>query len=467
MVCLNNWVASLPISDSSFVCKKDDVYLSDNFYFLKKKKYVLYDVNIGEGFNLQKEVLYRMSLVVVYLNQMDKENVYYLVLPPWCYVTHWGKKTYDQIKWNFFFNMKIVQNVIPVIEYAQYEKLYGSYCDYIISFKPLVGEYSSGKKSYNILPFDKCYIEHYKYKQICKNCEYNYSVIYSGNCTKIKGKKTECNKFYFITSYFVSLLLHQLFLYNNNSILIKQGSNLLSPFVNELWENNVYDILLFSENLINDGNVYIKDTLKTSNYLGIHLRYNDFLKITSYDIPPLRIAILKTIYIFFLTNCKKIFISTDEKNKVHKIVNKNFKEFKHIFYFYENSNYHPGEVAIIDQWICTHAKVFIGNLFSRFSMHIKWERHLINKGKENDNLDLCGYNINNNEKMQERYRKIEHLHDEKALQKLNNLFVNYTEKDKKYIETICFDFPSHFPNSASTYRKRYMPHFGRASNEAP
>lgn len=37
---------------SSLICNKNDIYLNDKFYFLKKKKYILYDVNIGEGFNV-------------------------------------------------------------------------------------------------------------------------------------------------------------------------------------------------------------------------------------------------------------------------------------------------------------------------------------------------------------------------------------------------------------------------------
>ncbi|SBT87747.1 GDP-fucose protein O-fucosyltransferase 2, putative [Plasmodium malariae] len=453
----------------SHICKKDDVYSGYPFYFLKKKKYLLYDVNIGEGFNLQKEILYRMALIVYYLNQGDRKNLYYLVLPPWCYLTHWKRKTSDQIKWSSFFNITIIKNVIPVIEFSDYEVLYGNHVDYIICFKYFVGDFvsseegntavsSSSDPTFNILSFEKCSSGGYKYKQICNNCEYNYSVIYSGKCTTMKGKNTECYGFPFITSYFASSIVDNLFSSYNDSILIKQGNSLLVPFVNELFEKNMEDILLFNEDLINEGNYYIRDILGTNNYISAHLRYNDFRKIVRYDLPPIHVAVGKLLYIMFINNINKIFISSDEKKQIEKVLNKQFNQYKDFFYFYDNTYLHDGHVAIIDQWICINAKIFVGNIFSRFSMHIKWERHLMNKREKGLNIDLCGYNINNDEQLRKNYKQVENLYDQEALHKLNHIFMNYSEKDKKYLNTVCYDYPSHFPSNGSIYRMKYIPY---------
>ncbi|CDU17496.1 hypothetical protein YYC_02674 [Plasmodium yoelii 17X] len=444
---------------SSLICNKNDVYLNDKFYFLKKKKYLLYDVNIGEGFNLQKEVLYRMSLVIYQLNKRDKEYIYYLVLPPWCYLSHWTNKRHDNLEWNIFLNIDIIKNVIPIIEFSDYKKLYGDVTDFIISFKYLLDSYGQKGKYYHVLPFDKCYIENYKFKIICENCDYKYSVTYSGNCTHIKGKNTLCYGDYIVTSYLVNFVVHKLFyIHNINSILIKNSSVVLVPFPTELFENNIEDILLFNERLIYNGNNYIKEILKNSNYISCHLRYSDFKKITSYDIPSVQLAIFKLLYIMFMNNKEKIFISTDEKKNVQYIINKHFKQFKHFFHFYENKdNYHEGQVAIIEQWICANSSIFVGNIFSRFTMHIIWERYLITKGNENQNLDLCGYSINNNEQLKNRYKKIQHIYDHHAIEKLNDIYNTYSEIDKKYIITLCFGFPSHLPNNLSIYRKKYIP----------
>ncbi|KAI4839334.1 GDP-fucose protein O-fucosyltransferase 2 [Plasmodium brasilianum] len=387
-----------------------------------------------------------MALIVYYLNQGDRKNLYYLVLPPWCYLTHWKRKTSDQIKWSSFFNITIIKNVIPVIEFSDYEVLYGNHVDYIICFKYFVGDFvsseegntavsSSSDPTFNILSFEKCSSGGYKYKQICNNCEYNYSVIYSGKCTTMKGKNTECYGFPFITSYFASSIVDNLFSSYNDSILIKQGNSLLVPFVNELFEKNMEDILLFNEDLINEGNYYIRDILGTNNYISAHLRYNDFRKIVRYDLPPIHVAVGKLLYIMFINNINKIFISSDEKKQIEKVLNKQFNQYKDFFYFYDNTYLHDGHVAIIDQWICINAKIFVGNIFSRFSMHIKWERHLMNKREKGLNIDLCGYNINNDEQLRKNYKQVENLYDQEALHKLNHIFMNYSEKDKKYLNT--------------------------------
>ncbi|CRG99302.1 GDP-fucose protein O-fucosyltransferase 2, putative [Plasmodium relictum] len=438
------------------ICHKNDVYLGDNFYFLKKKKFVLYDVNIGEGFNLQKEILYRVSLIIYYLNKKDKNNIYYLVLPPWCYLTHWNNKSHKKIKWDFFFNTKIIQNVIPVIEFSDYSKLNGDNTDFIISFKFRFNNVLPNKGSFDILNFDKCHINGFNFKKNCKTCENKYSVTYSGNCTNIKAKNSECYEHNLITSSFASDIIYNLFFYDINSVLIKQGSNILVPFVNDLFENNLEDILLFSEDLIHEGNNYIKEILKTSNYLSAHLRYTDFRNISNYDIPPINISIFKLLYIMFINENDKIFITTDEKKEVQKIINTEFVEFKNYFYFYENKNYHEGKVAIIDQWICINSKVFVGNIFSRYSLHIKWERYLINNIYDENNLDLCGYDINNNKQLRKNYKKIKDIYNKKALMKLKHIYNNFSEKDKKYINILCFDSSTHFPKNISIYRLKYI-----------
>ncbi|GAW80157.1 GDP-fucose protein O-fucosyltransferase 2 [Plasmodium gonderi] len=462
LACLTTCVQNLERGDSSTICRTDDVYTGDKFYHFKKKKYILYDVNIGEGFNLQREVLYRIALVVYYLNQENRNQLHYLVLPPWCYLTHWGRKTYDKIKWEFFFNLNILKNVIPIMEYSEYEKLFGSHSDYILSYKHIIGKFTRGneKNSFHILDFDNCYIEDYKLKRnLCKYCDHKYSVVYSGNCTHMKGKKIECIEYFLITSFFVSTTLADIFHYDTESIFIKQGSNILVAFPNELFENNLEDVLLYNEDLIHEGNNFIKKNFKSSSkYLSCHLRYNDFRKIPAYDIPPISISILKLLYIMFVHNMDKIFISSDEKTQIKKIINKEFPQFKHFFFFYENDNLHTGQVAIIDQWISSLSEIFVGTIFSRFSMHIKWERYLIGKGEENYNLDLCGYNINTNLNLQKQYSNIKHVLVEEALQKLHTLYKKFAEKDRNYLSTICYDSSHNYPHNLSIYRRKYIPY---------
>ncbi|GAB65668.1 hypothetical protein PCYB_071700 [Plasmodium cynomolgi strain B] len=462
LACLPPRVKNLDKDVSSPVCKTDDVYTGDAFYPFKKKKYVLYDVNIGEGFNLQKEVLYRVALGVYYLNQEERTHVHYLVLPPWCYVTHWGReKTHNRIKWDVFFNLKALQNVIPVMEYHQYEEQFGSHVDYILSYQHVIEDWSKmdEKKSFQVLDLDKCHVKYYKKKKnLCKNCDHKYSVVYSGNCTNVKGKKTECLEIFFITSYFVSSTLSDIFHYDNNSVLIKHGRNILVALANELVEANLEDVLPYSKYLINEGNQFIEKNFKSSNnYISCHLRYTDFRKISTYDVSPVRISILKLLYIMFLRKSDIIFISTDEKKEVKKVIDKQFPQFKH-FFFYENGKLHPGQVAIVDQWICTRSGTFVGTIFSRFSMHIKWERSLIGKGGADHNLDLCGYSIGTDQGLRKKYSDIQDADlDEEALQKLHPLYMSLSQTDRDYLRTICYDSAYHYPQNVSIYRRGDVP----------
>ncbi|KYO00082.1 putative GDP-fucose protein O-fucosyltransferase 2 [Plasmodium gaboni] len=442
---------------TELMCLKEDVYLGDSFYFLKKKKYILYDVNIGEGFNLQKEIFYRLSLVTYNMNKDDKRNIYYLVLPPWCYVTHWNRKKKNKITWSFFFNTDIMKKVIPIIEYEEYERIYGNFCDIMINSKYMFDNYK--EKSFMILPFEECNMNANRFKQICKKCNHKYNVIYSGYCITINTKQSECYSYRMISSYFITFILQNLYLYNITSVLIKQSTNILVPFANELYENNIEDILLFNNKLLSYGDNYIYNILKTYNYISSHLRYNDFRNIARYNIPPIHIALLKLLYIMFIHNYDIIFIASDEKVQIQKVIHKHFNQYKNYFYFYNNNNnLHEGEFAIIEQWICTRSHIFIGNIFSRFTMHINWERHLINKGNFNQNLDLCSYHINNDndQDIKSSYKNVRNIFNQKALERIKSIYDNYSKSDQKYITTICYNFPSHFPNNISIYRKQYI-----------
>lgn len=405
-------------------------------------------------------MLYRIALVVSELNKNDKYNLYVLVLPPWCYLAHWKEKEgYKKLEWGFFFNTKIIENVIPVIEFSKYEHIFGEYVDFLISFKYKINEKQSKTTSFQKLNYSDCSINHDGYKRICKkNCEYMYSVTYSGFCTTIKSKKSECYEYSYILNNFISVLLSDMFVnYMVSSIFIKNASTILVPFVDQLVKANLEDAVMFHERLIERGNTYIKEVLKTTNYLSAHLRYDDFRQIQSYDVPPIKVSLLKLLYLMLMYKNEKVFISTDEKEEVKKIIAKEFAAYKEYFYFYEDDSYHDGEVAIIDQWICIRSKIFAGNVFSRYSLHIKWERFLTPLGEsKNTTLDLCAYNIISNEKKKEHYKTVTNIYNANVIKQIKNVYDKFSEKDKKYINTLCFSSSYNYPSVVSIYRLKYQ-----------
>ena len=59
---------------------------------LKPVRYILYDVNPGEGFNLRRDVYMRMAVFVKKLNRAFPSTYWVLVLPPWGHLYHWQSR---------------------------------------------------------------------------------------------------------------------------------------------------------------------------------------------------------------------------------------------------------------------------------------------------------------------------------------------------------------------------------------
>ena len=53
------------------------------FKFNLTYRYILYDVNPPEGFNLRRDVYIRVATFANYLAKCDKIYDWYIVLPPW------------------------------------------------------------------------------------------------------------------------------------------------------------------------------------------------------------------------------------------------------------------------------------------------------------------------------------------------------------------------------------------------
>lgn len=114
----------------------DWFYVETYFSF----RYLLYDVNPGEGFNLRRDVYMRVTNLV---KELNKEEPWVLVLPPWGRLYHWKSPDLEQIKipWSTFFDLPSLREHVPVIEFEEYLKCMLSTL-YIASFNMLYQFYS-------------------------------------------------------------------------------------------------------------------------------------------------------------------------------------------------------------------------------------------------------------------------------------------------------------------------------------
>ncbi|XP_057553537.1 GDP-fucose protein O-fucosyltransferase 2 isoform X2 [Hippopotamus amphibius kiboko] len=84
-----------------------------------RRRYLLYDVNPPEGFNLRRDVYIRVASL---LKTLLKTEDWVLVLPPWGRLYHWQSPDIHQVRipWSDFFDLPSLNRNIPVIEYEQF-----------------------------------------------------------------------------------------------------------------------------------------------------------------------------------------------------------------------------------------------------------------------------------------------------------------------------------------------------------
>lgn len=83
-------------------------------------RYLLYEVNPGEGFNLRRDVYMRMANLVKVLND-DVNSWWTLVLAPWSRLYHWRSNVLQQqIPWGTFFDIDSLSRHVPVMEFVEF-----------------------------------------------------------------------------------------------------------------------------------------------------------------------------------------------------------------------------------------------------------------------------------------------------------------------------------------------------------
>jgi peptide-O-fucosyltransferase len=118
---------------------------------------------------------------------------------------------------------------------------------------------------------------------------------------------------------------------------------------------------------------------KGGQYLGVHLRRRDFLRARSDQIPSIRHAARQITKLMNKQNLKTIFLATDADQSEMDELRGYLRDYTLVRFEptqSERVKYKDGGVAIIDQWICAHAKYFIGSFESTFTFRIQEEREI-------------------------------------------------------------------------------------------
>ncbi|PHJ17089.1 gdp-fucose protein o-fucosyltransferase [Cystoisospora suis] len=158
---------------SSFGQNDEDILSAQHHASPQSIRFVLYDVKNGEGFHLQKEVIYRTALMIDLLNNRSilerreknlNENgtssnrstlvstsppssslsfifpssssssflrypspLWVLVLPPWCRLSHWSFSPeadaipeLKKLPWGAFYDLNVLRERLPVLEFHEF-----------------------------------------------------------------------------------------------------------------------------------------------------------------------------------------------------------------------------------------------------------------------------------------------------------------------------------------------------------
>ncbi|KAG8432657.1 hypothetical protein GDO86_017047 [Hymenochirus boettgeri] len=335
-----------------------------------EQRYLLYDVNPPEGFNLRRDVYIRMASL---LKTLQKTSNWVLVLPPWGRLYHWQSPDIHQIRipWAEFFDLKSLDQNIHVIEYEDFLAESGG--PFIEQVYVLQG-YAEGWKEGT-----------WEEKVDQRPCidQLMYSEDRNGYYRSIMLDRAEN-------------LLHDH--YGGKDYWDTRRSMVFAKHLRVIGDEFRAKVLQSNDNA--DKTIFHEDWKKVKGkpgpalggpYLAAHLRRKDFIWGHREDVPSLRKAADEIHKLLKKLKLNKVFVATDADQEDLQELRKQIPEMVRFEPTWEELElFKDGGVAIIDQWICAHARYFIGTSVSTFSFRIHEEREILGFEPKTTYNRFCG-----------------------------------------------------------------------------
>ncbi|KAL8173206.1 UNVERIFIED_CONTAM: GDP-fucose protein O-fucosyltransferase 2 [Gekko kuhli] len=370
------------------------------------RRYLLYDVNPPEGFNLRRDVYIRIASLI---KTLSKSEAWVLVLPPWGRLYHWQSPDIHQVRipWFEFFDVPSLNKNIPVIEYEQFlAESGGPFIEQIYVLQNYAEGWKEGTWEEKI--DERPCIEQPTYSMD----KQKYYRGWFWGYEETRGLKLACLSVQGSASIIAPLLLNT----SSRSVMLDRAENLLHDHYSgkDYWDTRRSMVFakhlrvvgdLFRAKYLNstdekDRTQYNEDWTKMKvklgtalggPYLGVHLRRRDFVWGHRNDVPSLRGTVKKIASLMDLQKLERVFVATDA-------IADEIEELKDLLpgmvrfepSWEEVELYKDGGIAIIDQWICAHARYFIGTSVSTFSFRIHEEREILGFDPKTTYNRFCG-----------------------------------------------------------------------------
>ncbi|CAJ0579041.1 unnamed protein product, partial [Mesorhabditis spiculigera] len=370
--------------DSQQYSVRQDVYN-------KNTRFLIYEVNPGEGFNLRRDVHSRITNTVRILREKGEDFV--LVLPPWGGLYHWGDRAV-KVPWSTFFDLKAMTRFVPVLEFDEFIKVHGS------DILPLVVYLQHYKEGWG---------EHYEMKWDKRECLEDGRRLYrmDPEAKKWRGwffsypdiyaDKFECVSFQGDSTILANMILKD---YKNEKVIfLDRGETILHHDFGGVNYWKARRCMRYAPHLMLIAAEYRKEYLDSEDekdgtvlpekwedekqgeatggpYICLHWRRKDFVKAHGNELPSIKGTAKIVKKLLKQENLTKIFLSTDAPiEDIFRL--KEYVGDKGEIFTFEDDQLSDGEIAIIHQIICSRARYFTGSHVSTFSFRIQEDREIL------------------------------------------------------------------------------------------
>uniref|UniRef100_A0A914YBM1 GDP-fucose protein O-fucosyltransferase 2 n=1 Tax=Panagrolaimus superbus TaxID=310955 RepID=A0A914YBM1_9BILA len=391
---------------------------SANVSTAKDRRYLLYEVNFGEGFNLRRDVYMRVAQTVQSLRQ--KGDNYILVLPPWGNLYHWRDRA-RRVPWRELFDLKSLNLFVPVIEFEEFLEDNGNVIDHVIYLQHYAEGWNNGQweEKFDVRKCINADNYYAKDGNMWKGFFYSYDNIKAKNltCLSIQGEaKTLANAissmFFDLKTVFIDraeTVLHDSFgneIYWRIRRSMRYASNLreyAEEYRQEYLDSNFEDDrITYPESWVDE--YHQERSAVGGNYIAAHLRRQDFIRSHDKDVPSLEEAAIQLKKICDKLLIKKVFVATDaDQEEIDQLSNLLSSHNIKLYSFMPQTLLSDGAISIIDQIIASKARYFIGTHSSTFSYRIREDREIMHFSLESTFNNFCKYSkdIGNKDKCEQ------------------------------------------------------------------
>ncbi|KAF0289220.1 GDP-fucose protein O-fucosyltransferase 2 [Amphibalanus amphitrite] len=376
------------------LCEKQDT--SSSVY----KRYLLYDVNPGEGFNLRRDVYMRVAVAVARLRGWT------LVLPPWGPLYHWQATNGEYetgIPWARFFDVASLNRYVPVMEFDDFVKESGARVDAVLHLQ----NYAEGWR-------DGHFDEKWHVRPCLSQARFSRSGdVFSAQMwshVTLQAANYSCVSIQGTSSTLAEMCAAQ----PHRSILVDRAETVLHHHYGgrQFW--SARRSMRFARHLVEEAAALRRDLLASEDeedgtrytddwrdmkvkagsarggpYLAVHLRRRDFVSGRPRSVPSLETAARAISATLRELGLETVYLATDAPDREVGRLRELLEPFR-LVRPPRRRDLLAGEEAIIDQIVCSHARHFIGSYESTFSFRIQEEREILGFSAESTFNRLCG-----------------------------------------------------------------------------